>query len=504
MLIPFFHKAYTVDDPIFLNGAAHVLRDPFHPTAFTMAWMTTYPAPASLFFSNSPLMFYLLVPVIALGGAEWVGHLLMLLFFCAGIWGTVSLALRLRLTSREAVWSGVLLAATPAVVAMAGTDMPDIPAMALGVLAVDRLTAWKQSGRVLDGLLGALLLGLAALSRSHAIMLTGVCLIWLFEPGVKRSWIAGLWLLLPPILFALVLRVTADPTSGGILHATRSFTSTHFVPSNLLAFLTHFVWMIPLTIPWALLSRRLGCIPTVCFAGASVVLAACFPHRVALWLAPLALLTAFVLIDIFQSAAGERDWTRLFLAAWLLLPVPALGYIHLPSKYLVPCAPAAALLVVTGLRSSTEKFRGAILAGTVVAGVLTGLLILRADDNLAGALRQGAAQLIAPRSARGERVWFYGTWGFYWYAERAGARPLSTVPPLPAAGDFIVTCSSGKDAITSPGLGARPIRHLAVSAPGGRVFGGNPPAGFYSNYWGYLPWSWSREPLTTFDVWQAQ
>lgn len=504
MLVPFFHKAYTIDDPIFLSGAAQVLRDPLHPSAFTMAWMTDYPAPASRFFSNSPLMFYLLVPVIAAGGTEGVAHLLILCFFWTAILGTVSLGLRLGMTRSEAAWSGILLASTPAVLVMASTAMPDIPAMTLGVWGLDRLTAWRQSRTLPKALAGGLLLALAALSRSHMILLTAVCFLWLCEAGTNGSWRARLWpLLLPPILFALALRLTAVRSDGGILQATHSFTSARFVPSNLLALLTHFVWVLPLTIPWALASKNIGWKPIACLLGFSGALIVAFPHLTALWLAPLALLTALALLDLVRSAAVEKDRTRLFLSAWLFLPILALPYIHLPSKYLVPSAPAVALLIVACLRGRPKKFRYATLAGTVAAGLLMGLLILRADANLAGALREGVAQLIVPRIALGQRVWFYGTWGFYWYSEQAGARPLSTRPPVPAPGDIIVSCSSGKEPIENLHLPYKHLDHVAVGEPGGRIFGGEPSAGFYSNYWGYLPWSWGRDPLTTFDVWQA-
>ena len=137
----------------------------------------------------------------------------------------------------------------------------------------------------------------------------------------------------------------------------------------------------------------------------------------------------------------------------------------------------------------------------MVAGVVLALLIISADSNLAGAWRRGARELIGPPIAAGKRVWFAGTWGFYWYAERAGARPLSSRPPLPARGDWVVSCSSGpNDPKPRISPACRPIQHVAEAAPGGRIFGGTPSAGFYSNYWGYLPWTWSSDELTSFDV----
>ena len=69
-----------------------------------------------------------------------------------------------------------------------------------------------------------------------------------------------------------------------------------------------------------------------------------------------------------------------------------------------------------------------------VLGVVLGVALLRADAALAGAGRRAGPTLIAPRVAAGERVWFVGHWGFQWYAERAGARIVTTTPPYPAPG----------------------------------------------------------------------
>ncbi len=37
---PFLHAPFTIDDPIYLREAQHVLEDPLHPQAFNMVWST--------------------------------------------------------------------------------------------------------------------------------------------------------------------------------------------------------------------------------------------------------------------------------------------------------------------------------------------------------------------------------------------------------------------------------------------------------------------------------
>ena len=38
VLLPYLSKAFTIDDPLFLRSAEQVLRDPLHPTAFSIVW----------------------------------------------------------------------------------------------------------------------------------------------------------------------------------------------------------------------------------------------------------------------------------------------------------------------------------------------------------------------------------------------------------------------------------------------------------------------------------
>src|SRR5437899_11628328 len=100
-------------------------------TAYEMVWSES-PAPMrmSAIMPSGPAMAYLLVPCVAAGGAEWIAHVVVILLFGLAIVATAALALRLGLDPAGARAASLLLAATPAAVGMAGTAMPDVPAMA--------------------------------------------------------------------------------------------------------------------------------------------------------------------------------------------------------------------------------------------------------------------------------------------------------------------------------------------------------------------------------------
>jgi hypothetical protein len=499
LLAPFWNKAYTIDDPCFLAGARQVLRDPLHPGAFEMVWTTPYRLRASDSFAGGSLMYFLLAPVVWAGGAEWAAHLLQFLIFCGGICGTVSLALRLGLTLQQARWSGLLLAGTPAALALAGTAMPDVPSMTLGVWSMDRLVAWSQSRRRRHALVAAALLALAVLARSHLMVLAAVGAIALYEPGA-RKWAWRLW----PLALALALafavpKLVRDPLAagGGALGVAAAYATWRTIIPNFIAFLTHFVLVLPLALPWMLLRRRH--MPWRLLWVLTPLAAVVFfrPRPAPLWTAPVAMLSVLVLADVLWDAWTRGDRRQLFLGAWLFLALPVLPYVHLPSKYLVASAPAVAILVALRIRRS-------VLAASVAAGALLGVLILQADARLAGLWRSGAAELIAPRVRAGERVWFAGSWGFYWYAERAGARPLSWTPPLPQPGDVVVVSSSCLRREIEIVPKYRVLEVSEDSTPGGRIFGGFRQAGFYANAFGYLPWTWGRDTINRFEVWRVE
>jgi hypothetical protein len=203
---------------------------------------------------------------------------------------------------------------------------------------------------------------------------------------------------------------------------------------------------------------------------------------------------------VIVDGVRRRDALQSTLGLWLLLALPTAIYVHLPSKYLLVSAPAAPILVAR-LAAGAPRLGRAVIAVTAVAGVLLGIAILRADAVFAGAGRTAARTLIAPQVAQGRRVWFAGHWGFQWYAEQAGARFFPVRPPFPANGDLVVVSANSEPHIVDAEMEALvPAGTTRLGGPGGRVMDKEAGAGFYSNAWGFLPWSWGRDFADSFSV----
>jgi hypothetical protein len=448
VLLPFLGKAYTIDDPIFLLEARSVLADPLHPSAFELVWSSERRMRASQFLPGGPVAAYVLTPLALAGWREWAGHLLMFGYLAVAIVATVALARGFGLSPWAQQASGLLTASAPVALGMAGTVMPDIPAMMFCALGMERFLEWTRHRHWRAGTWAAVFLALAALTRINLLVLLAMAGYY----GLRQSWRSGLPVILAAALVLAGFAITRDPDpSGG--------TAVNAV------------------------GRQLG----FDLSGR---------HAVALL---IAYLTTTPLLAAVLTRRGREPNTLLWV--WLLVPVPVIAYVQIAPKYLLPALPAAAVLAAYGLDRMPS--RTTILALVCGAGAALGFLILQADAHLAGAARTAAAQLIRPRVAAGEPVWFAGHWGFHWYAQHAGAKPLSVDPPFPSPGDIVVSSSVDRPVGLLPVLPRTLVETWGSTAPSGQVMSKAANAGFFSDLWGLLPWSWGPPDGSGFHVWRV-
>jgi hypothetical protein len=516
LLLPFLGKAHTIDDVTFLLQAQHLLTDPLHPTAFDMVFHGER-IRLSRDLVTGPVMAYLLLPAVMLGGAEWVAHAVQAVLLAGGAFFTAALSLRLGQDGAQATLAGILVVASPAVLAMTATAMPDVPAMVFAVAGMERLVAGKQSRSSATASVGALLLGVAALARPHALLLFPCAALLLTDVGTLRSGIRGLvrqWLT-PPILTLVVgvaawgalVVLTRDPLSGATIARTSiRRTEVGNVAFNLASFFLHWSVAFPLAVLWPVLRGRAVINPRrtiVVFAAGFLLATVGMYMRFGLGYGlPAVLLACYgldVLADIVLLAWRTRSERQLALILWLLIGAATAGYVHLPAKVLIPSAPAMALLLSSHLGGATGSRRAMTLVGATVAmGLFIGVLVMKADAALAAVGREGG-RIVAFYRARGERVWFDGGWGYQWYALRAGGMALADTEPLPQPGDVVVAGLAAK--LVHRSYPEKVLLERRVfDAPGGRLFYEG--AGFYENLSGPLPWVWGTGEIGRIEAWR--
>jgi hypothetical protein len=512
-LLPFLGKAYTSDDVTFLLEAKHALSDPLHPAAFTMV-VEGVRMRLSQALVTGPVMAYLLLPFVRFGGAEWMAHAVQIAGLVLAAVATAAMALRFGLGPARASIASLLVVTCPTVLGIAGTAMPDIVAMAFASAAAERLLAWRARRQPAGGVGAAIFLTLAVLSRPHVLTFLGIASVWLLlsarRMGERRT--DQLSILAPiaaaAVLIAVAILVTRDPLSGDtVASATLDRIHSQRVMINLGSFLMHWAAAFPLALCWPLLRGKAFLRPpgnAVAFLLGIVCGAfAGYLARNDWWVGLLVVLciglSTAALADLLSNAWRRRDIDQLFLGSWLLMALPAVTYVQLPAKLLVPSMPALAILIVGQVPATApNRHKLFVVGGASLAGLVLGTLILVADASWAEVGRDGG-RVVARQVSSGHKVWMDGASGFQWYAMQAGAEPLATTPPDPAPGDVIVAGLYAK--LLRRYYPARTLLYRRVYAgPGGRVQGEG--AGFFTNWIGPWPWVWGNAEIGRIEVWR--
>jgi hypothetical protein len=515
-LLPYLNKAYTIDDPCFLLSARQILHDPLQPMSFPICWMGDEQCVKSV-ASLGPgaaqaLMGYALVPMVLAGGQEWMAHVLQILLACVAVLEMVRLALRLGFDRAQAACAGLMLVAIPPFLSMASTAMPDTLALTLGLSGIERLLAWKEERRWHQAVVCALTMGLAPYARPHLALLMPLGALWLFEGfDVRSAWRqvrreAYAW---APVVGAACLLATVNLITRDRGPAEESANTLvgygHLVP-NLLAYFVYLSVPIPLSAVAMIASGRkallFAALPAIPLVLAHFMVIPDEGRQEELPVAAAVYGFAALVYVLWRLARGleQRDC---LLGLWVLLPLPAVFYAHLPIKYMLGVLPAIVLILIMNLAGLSKRSQFAVYGAVILGCSVYSCVLLRADADFAEYGRRAAAELIAPHVARGEKVWYGGQWGFYWYAQQAGATISIPDGAGPKPGDLLaVGLMEGGDFTRDRFPHRELVASRSYDSPHGRTMGYG--AGLYSNILGYLPWVWAPQATNTYELWRIR
>lgn len=515
-LTPFLNKAFTIDDPCFLLEARQILHDPLQPMSFPICWsaqeICVNNTSSFGIGSAQALMGYAMVPVILAGGAEWVAHTIQILLCCLAVFEMVRLAVWLGCSRLLAGAAGLLLAAIPPFLPMASTAMPDILALGLGLTGIERLFAWKAEGRWPQGVLSGIALGLAPFARPHWAMILGLASISLFDEfkfAAMRRQIHRQTRLWAPILLGVCILVAVNLATrhrGPTVDHIQRLTEDAHPYRNLFSYFLYLAVPIPITVVWlAAYWRKLPFLLTPVAAAAGLMVPMHLTGGLASQWALLAVLCVVPVVIYFLRVNWKsHDRTGLLLGFWMLSPLPAVAYVHFPIKYMVLALPAVVLIILRTL-SSFYSATGArcVFAAIALAGTTYSCLILKADADLAENGRRAAKELIAPHVAAGEKVWYGGQWGFYWYAHEAGAEVSKPGVAAQHPGQLLVVGLMENGDVTRDRFPKRVlVDRRQYNSPHGRTMGSG--AGLYSNLTGFALWVWNPGAKNVYELWRIQ
>lgn len=201
-----------------------------------------------------------------------------------------------------------------------------------------------------------------------------------------------------------------------------------------------------------------------------------------------------------SAAARLREDDGAVWASWLaaVLALQAVYWSVVSRSVLLAVPP-----LVFSLAAAAERRGRALPAAAAGAVLLFGLALGSVDARYARAQKDIAALVKERYLSAGRTVWYTGHWGFQHYMSQAGAKPIEEGSGWDAArpGDVVAVPANNTNIVHGrPRLAD--VSRIAVDhpLPLRLMSAGAPEAGFYSSAFGFLPFSFSREPVDEFTL----
>lgn len=503
-LLPFLGKSIHIDDPLFVWTARHLQSHPLDFYGFAVDWGLA-PAPMSKQMQNPPLAAYYLALVGRLfGWSEEALHFGFLLPALAFIVGTFSLARRFCAHPLAASLAGV---ASPVFLLSATSLMCDTTMMALWVWSV----YWWMEGleRKSATRLGAAALLIAGCSLTKYF---GACLVpLLLVYTVQRERRAGYWMLFlcwPVLVLACYQWLTYRLYGQGLLVSAAVYATHLRIEGGLgvkvletLAF-TGGCILVPLAAT-PLLWKKRGLVAMLMGAVAVGLLvlamkkvgitAVAGPGHVK-WLLVLQLALFatggfMILVLAASDALGERTPEAVLLFLWVAGTFLFVAVVNwtVSGRNILPMLPAACFILIRRLERQSKDVRH--LRWPLGLSLVVALLVAQGDWQLANSARQAAFLIHRQWGTRSGPIYFEGHWGFQYYMEQWGAKPLILEPlqlPLHAV---IVMPVNNTCWVDFPTNQIEPLAEVTVKAADWVTLMNNSiGAGYYSDDWGPAPY----------------
>jgi hypothetical protein len=511
LLLPFLGKPISMDDPLFIRAAQHILAHPLDPYGFEINWYGS-PQPMWQVTMNPPSTSYYMAALAGIfGWSETVLHAVFLPAAIALVVGTWHLA---RQFCRHPMTAAILVPAMPVVLISSSTLMCDVPMLAAWVWAVIFWERGEARSSRLHLVGAAILISLAAMAKYY-----GACLIPLLAAYSlirnKFAWRHLAWLVIPVVVLggydlagrhlygrSLLLQAGsyAGAPSAAKLETTLialAFTGGCTAPVTLLAPL---LWRKPI------LGVMLGgaAVAVLLFASVGLFLKGYGPiqgtslgwieMQTVFWVFGGVSTVSLAISDI-QAERTVQSW---LLGLWVLGTFLFTALINwtVNGRSILPMAPAVAILIVRRFERNgvfADGFAKWKLTTPVTLSFALTLLATHADVQFARAARQSAEQTFA-KYGHG-RFFFQGHWGFQYYMENLGASSLDENNSRLNFGDVVAQPVNNTN--------YRPLNPelavlgelMTVSGPGWiATVKGEVGAGFYASSRGPLPFAFGNIP----------
>jgi hypothetical protein len=206
------------------------------------------------------------------------------------------------------------------------------------------------------------------------------------------------------------------------------------------------------------------------------------------------------------DAWKHRDADSLLLMLWVFGTFIFTGFVNwsINARTVLPMIPAAGILLarrIDTMRAASMRWRPAMLGAALALTGAVSIWLTWADTELANSARTAAMLIEQKTRNRPGAVWFMGHWGFQYYMESFGARPVVVQEPPSRPGDYLAEVENSlslvdirPEYVTSREVFRLPMR-LGISTMQGKLG-----AGFYASDVGPLPFAIGQVPAERYEL----
>jgi Dolichyl-phosphate-mannose-protein mannosyltransferase len=515
-LLPFSGRAFHVDDPLFVWSGQQIAKHPLNPYGFQVIW-DNFSEPMSEITKNPPLACYYVAAIGSIAGwSERALHLGFLLPALALVLGTYRLSLRFTKSPLIATTATLL---TPGVLVSASSVMCDVMMLAFWVWAAVLWMEGLDSDKPAYLAVSSLLLALAALTKYFGICLLPLLLAYSIARKRQVGWWA-LYFLVPLAALGGYQFWTAVKYGHAMFSQAMDFSQSEQTVNGKASLLASglvcasFVGgctlsallLFPFFWSWKKLAFGLiiGSLCTLILAQGWVglghyglVLRECFRAG---WIAPgiqLAVAISTGVAVLVLGLSELRQWKNsdsLFLGLWLVGTFIFAGYLNwsVNGRTIILLIPPTGILLARRLDkfhfNGDMRQQRKLAFALVLSGVIS-LWVTKADSDWANSARQ-ASQVIQQQTDKGtQTVWFEGHWGFQYYMQLWGARPVDFLRSETRAGDVLIVPDSNASSYPLPSLqfvSSSGLLRIKLPQPLSTMRWRRG-AGFYSSFYGFMP-----------------
>lgn len=509
-LAPFIGKAFHIDDTLFVWAGKHIETNPADFYGFDVNWYHKE-MPMSQITKNPPVgCYYIALAGMLFGYSEIDLHTAFLIPAVLAALGTYYLA---RQFCRQAILAALAAILTPVFLVSSTNVMCDTMMLAFWIWAILFWMRGIKEKKQLSLLLSAVLVAICALTKYFGISL--LCLLpayALFQKRKLGTWI--LYLVIPIVVLVGYQWITNSLYGRGLLLDAADYATNRRGGHGVELFSKALVG----------LAFTGGCVATVLFYTGllwsrrtflnSVCLMVLFIFAIVVsnltsspsqsgdgtkWtFAVQTAVMAMTGVSILWLAVADcwkcRDAESLLLLLWIFGTFIFATFINwsVNGRSILPMIPAVGILLMRRIErrnvsggSSGPNWR---MGWPLIPAAFLAISVCWADYSYANTGRLAASTITKNYENRSGDLWFQRHWGFQYYMEAAGAKPLDFENPVVSKLDVIIIPSNNTNTKLLPKevvfrervFTFKPCRWLATMDP---LLG----AGFYADVWGPLP-----------------